>query len=65
MFQPENGMPILSWYEEKSDTKLMDLVPCLKMMSQKNIDDVRPILLNCVCPETKLFLHEKAAQMCT
>lgn len=55
MFQPENGMPILSWYEDKSDTKLMDLVPCLKLLSQRTIDDVRPILLSCVDPETKLF----------
>lgn len=33
MFQPENGLPILSWYEEKNDTKLLELIPVLKAMS--------------------------------
>lgn len=32
-FQPENGMPILSWYDEKNDTKLYELIPVLKLMS--------------------------------
>jgi RNA polymerase II subunit A small phosphatase-like protein len=39
MFQPENGLPILSWYEEKSDTKLYELIPVLKLMSE--VSDVR------------------------
>ena len=26
MFQHENGMPILSWYEDRSDTKLLELI---------------------------------------
>lgn len=42
MFQPENGLPILSWYEEKNDTKLFELIPVLKLISQVN--DVRPII---------------------
>jgi RNA polymerase II subunit A small phosphatase-like protein len=36
MFQPENGMPILSWYDEISDTKLFELIPVLKLMSEVN-----------------------------
>ena len=33
MFQPENGIPILSWYEDREDTKLYELIPALKMLS--------------------------------
>lgn len=33
MFQPENGMPILSWYDDRNDTKLFELIPVLKLMS--------------------------------
>ena len=43
MFQPENGMPILSWYDEKSDTKLLELIPVLKAMSE--VPDVREVLI--------------------
>ncbi len=28
-FQPENGMPILSWYDDRTDTKLLELIPVL------------------------------------
>jgi carboxy-terminal domain RNA polymerase II polypeptide A small phosphatase len=28
-FQPENGMPILSWYDDRTDTKLIELIPVL------------------------------------
>lgn len=45
MFQPENGMPILSWYDDKQDTKLLDLIPVLKLLSE--VPDVRPILTEC------------------
>ena len=27
--QPENGMPILSWYDDKKDDKLYELIPVL------------------------------------
>jgi len=42
MFQPENGIPILSWYEDREDNKLMELVPVLKAMSR--VQDVRRII---------------------
>lgn len=42
LFQPENALPILSWYEELNDTKLFDYIPFLIQMSK--VDDVRPVL---------------------
>lgn len=42
-FQPQNGMPILSWYEDKLDDKLLELIPVLAKLSQ--VPDVRPVLL--------------------
>jgi TFIIF-interacting CTD phosphatase-like protein len=42
-FQPENGVPILSWYDDPHDQELQRYVPALHMMSQ--IEDVRPIIL--------------------
>jgi len=32
-FQPENGMPILSWYDDRTDLKLIELIPALKLLS--------------------------------
>ena len=42
LFQPDNALPIISWYDEKEDTQLYDYIPFLQALS--NIDDVRPIL---------------------
>jgi RNA polymerase II subunit A small phosphatase-like protein len=33
LLQPENGMPILSWYDDKKDDKLYELIPVLQMMA--------------------------------
>jgi RNA polymerase II subunit A small phosphatase-like protein len=52
-FQPENGMPILSWYEEKTDNKLLELIPVLKLLSQ--VEDVRPVLTEC-CSRDNVYL---------
>ena len=41
-FQPENALPITSWYDDKSDRCLYDYIPFLKALS--TVDDVRPIL---------------------
>lgn len=60
-FQPENGMPILSWYEDQNDTKLYDLIPVLALMSQ--VHDVRPILIECTSPNN-VFCCEKGMLMC-
>jgi carboxy-terminal domain RNA polymerase II polypeptide A small phosphatase len=44
-FQPENGIPILSWYDNMDDDELMRFVPALKMLADERIDDVRPVIL--------------------
>ena len=54
-------MPILSWYEEKDDIKLMEMTPALKMMSE--INDVRPVILQCTSKDN-VFDCEKAVHMC-
>ena len=43
MFQPENAIPSISWYEDKEDTQLLDFVPFLKALS--TVDDGRPFLM--------------------
>jgi len=40
----ENGIPILSWYEDINDNELLKLLPLLKYMSNSNIEDVRPVI---------------------
>lgn len=42
-FQPENGVPILSWYDDPEDVELMRFVPGLKSLAK--VDDVRPVIL--------------------
>lgn len=61
-FQPENGMPILSWYDDRTDTKLIELIPVLKLLSE--VPDVRPILRSC-CTKDNIYLTEKSILMCT
>lgn len=41
-FQPENALPIVSWYSDYQDRLLYDYMPFLKALSK--VDDVRPIL---------------------
>ena len=43
LFQPENALPILSWYDEKDDQFLYDYIPLLEELS--DVDDVRPFLM--------------------
>jgi len=33
MFQPEQGVPIISWYDDRSDTQLRDLLPFLDALA--------------------------------
>ena len=40
----ENGLPILSWYENIHDDELLKLIPILKYISNPSIHDVRPII---------------------
>ena len=42
LFQPDNALPIISWYDDVSDRCLYDYIPFLKALSK--VDDVRPIL---------------------
>lgn len=46
LFQPENALPILSWYDDKDDILLYEYLPMLKEMS--DVDDVRPFLMSSV-----------------
>jgi hypothetical protein len=61
-FQPENGMPILSWYDDRTDTKLIELIPVLKLLSE--VPDVRPILSAC-CTRDNVYQTDKSINMCT
>ena len=61
-FQPENGMPILSWYDDRLDTKLIELIPVLKLLSE--VPDVRPVLRAC-CSRDNVYLTDKSIVMCT
>ena len=40
----ENGIPILSWYDNMNDNELLKLLPLLKYMSDSNVQDVRIII---------------------
>ena len=40
----DNGIPILSWYEDINDKELLKLLPILKYMSNSNVYDVRTII---------------------
>jgi hypothetical protein len=39
MFQPENAIPILSWYNNKQDRELLKMVPILEKLAK--VHDVR------------------------
>ena len=41
LLQPENGICIKSWYEDESDTALMQLAPLLLSIVEQNVKDVR------------------------
>lgn len=40
--QPENGIPIISWYNDKNDNELLKLIPILNIISESK--DVRSII---------------------
>jgi len=42
-FQPNNAVPCTSWFDDKKDTELKDIIPCLET-TIKHIDDVRKVL---------------------
>mmetsp|Transcript_3598 Transcript_3598/g.10058 ORF Transcript_3598/g.10058 Transcript_3598/m.10058 type:complete len:448 (-) Transcript_3598:125-1468(-) len=43
-FQPNNGIPIESWYDDEQDTELLKLLPFLTSLN--DVDDVRPHIAN-------------------
>jgi hypothetical protein len=45
-FQPFNGIPVNSWYDDKEDRELYKLAGFLKELA--NVDDVRRVLRKCV-----------------
>ena len=59
LFQPENALPIVSWYDNKQDTLLYEYIPFLKELS--DVDDVRPILINSV--ENNVFNVERGLRI--
>jgi RNA polymerase II subunit A small phosphatase-like protein len=42
LFQPENALPSISWYDDKNDRELNDFVPILEKLAL--VKDVRPYL---------------------
>ena len=38
----ENGIPILSWYDDPNDNELIKLIPLMKYLA--SVNDVRPII---------------------
>jgi hypothetical protein len=39
-------VPSISWYDDRSDTQLLDFIPMLKMMA--TVEDVRPFIVGSV-----------------
>ena len=50
MFQPENAIPITSWFNDKNDRELYELLPFLDELSQ--------------CPDVVDVLNAKKLQIC-
>jgi carboxy-terminal domain RNA polymerase II polypeptide A small phosphatase len=42
MLQPENAVPVGSWFDDPTDTELLDLIPFLLALAK--VDDVRKVL---------------------
>lgn len=47
LFQPENAIPIKSWYEDPNDTELVRLSHILERLAYE--DDVRKVIKRIVC----------------
>lgn len=54
MFQPFNGIPITSWYDDQSDRELESLLEFLVHLSK--VEDVRPVLKDFYNLDLKQFL---------
>ena len=49
---PENGLPILTWFEDKSDRELYAIMPVLEFLS--SVKDVRDFIPKFVGPDNKI-----------
>ena len=56
---PENGLPISTWFEDKSDRELYKIMPILEFLS--NVNDVREIIPKLVGSDNQID-YEKAKQ---
>lgn len=43
MFQPENAIPSLNWYDDKTCTQLYEFIPVLQNLA--TVDDIRPFIM--------------------
>ncbi|MEQ2289612.1 Carboxy-terminal domain RNA polymerase II polypeptide A small phosphatase 1, partial [Ameca splendens] len=42
IFHPDNAVPVVSWFDDMSDTELLDLIPLFERLSK--VDDIYDIL---------------------
>ncbi|CAI9533398.1 unnamed protein product, partial [Staurois parvus] len=42
IFHPDNAVPVISWFDDMSDTELLDLIPFFERISK--VDDVYSVL---------------------
>lgn len=57
LFQPENSLPSISWYDDMSDKELNDMVPILEKLAI--VKDVRPYLTKIVTDNKIDFVKAK------
>ncbi|XP_076032585.1 CTD small phosphatase herzog [Oratosquilla oratoria] len=48
IFHPDNAVPVSSWFDDMSDSELIDLIPFLETLSK--VDNVYSVLRNCSNP---------------
>ena len=53
LFQPENALPSISWYDDPNCRELIDFVPILEKLAI--VKDVRPYLTK-ICVDNKVDL---------
>ena len=57
LFQPENSLPSISWYDDMTDKELNDMVPILEKLAI--VKDVRPYLTKIVTDNKIDFVKAK------
>lgn len=62
-FQPENGIPIISWYDDPDDRELMKMIAPLSLLADDRVDDVRPVILASVSDNNE-WSNETAVHIC-